>query len=125
MDYEKAIVLLESNYPPSNRKLLRESYDLAIDVLKEKENNIDKINKYIEIIDQKEMIIKKFQDLVFYQKIQLYKSKINPHCCPWKYGYLNEEDIPKDKINCGVTKCSDCREIFWNELEKQTRKEVE
>ncbi len=35
MDYQEAVEVIKSNYPPENYTLLREALDLAIEVLSE------------------------------------------------------------------------------------------
>lgn len=36
MDYQEAIEVIKSNYPPENYTMLREALDLAIELLSEK-----------------------------------------------------------------------------------------
>ena len=40
MDYQEAIEVIKSNYPPENYTMLREALDLAIKVLSEKSKGV-------------------------------------------------------------------------------------
>ncbi len=72
-------------------------------------------------MDQKDLTIQKLKNIVYGQKMELYRHEI-PHCnCPWQYGYVENNE----EINCGTIKCGECSEKFWELLRVKTEKEVD